>query len=262
MTRPFRLGATSCVYENNLLANVRKLAPLVDDIELVLYDVAGYGCNFPGNDETRALATLAQDFALSYTVHLPMDVFPGDASLALAQRAIAATRALGPHAYILHFDGRLLVGDPSPDVILAWQAQAADALAQVLAWVGEPQLLCVENLELWNPRHFDALVARAGVSRCVDVGHLWLEGHDPLPYLAAHQAGTRVIHAHGFAERDHGSLCLLPEAEVSALLTWLARTGFCDVLTLEVFSEDDLFSSLRLLDTLRARVEDAEGVAR
>lgn len=35
---PYRLGSTSYVWPTGLVANVRRLGPLVDDVELVLFD--------------------------------------------------------------------------------------------------------------------------------------------------------------------------------------------------------------------------------
>ena len=44
---PFRVGATSYVIPDHILPNVEYLAPLVDDVELVLFETDEYGSNLP-----------------------------------------------------------------------------------------------------------------------------------------------------------------------------------------------------------------------
>jgi len=43
-------------------------------------------------------------------------------------------------------------------------------------------------------------------SLCIDIGHLWRDGRDALPYLEAYLGRARVVHLHGVGERDHQSL--------------------------------------------------------
>jgi sugar phosphate isomerase/epimerase len=91
------------------------------------------------------------------------------------------------------------------------------------------------------------VLERVPVSRCVDVGHLWLDGHDPLPYLEQALPRTRVIHIHGIAERDHKSLAHIPAAQLDPVLDLLVKHAYNGVFTLEIFSEDDLATSLAAL---------------
>src|SRR5690606_5606110 len=44
---PFRVGATSYVVEDDLLPNARYLAPIVQDMQLVLFDLPGGPSNLP-----------------------------------------------------------------------------------------------------------------------------------------------------------------------------------------------------------------------
>jgi sugar phosphate isomerase/epimerase len=88
---------------------------------------------------------------------------------------------------------------------------------------------------------------RIPVSRCVDVGHLWLDGHDPIPYLRAALPRTRVVHLHGIAGRDHRSLAFMPGEHVRAVLDELRRANYSGVLTLEIFSEEDFISSMEVI---------------
>jgi sugar phosphate isomerase/epimerase len=84
----------------------------------------------------------------------------------------------------------------------------------------------------------------------VDIGHLWLDGHDPIPYLRAALPRTRVVHIHGIAERDHHSLAFMPQEKVSQVWEELIRAHYGGVLTLEMFSEEDFISSLELIEKI------------
>jgi adenosylcobalamin phosphodiesterase len=84
----------------------------------------------------------------------------------------------------------------------------------------------------------------------VDIGHLWLDGHDPIPYLQAALPRTRVIHMHGIAERDHRSLVFMPRVKIQAVWDELLQANYQGVLTLEIFSEEDFISSLKVIEEL------------
>jgi sugar phosphate isomerase/epimerase len=84
----------------------------------------------------------------------------------------------------------------------------------------------------------------------VDIGHLWLDGHDSLPYLQAALPRVRVIHIHGLAERDHRSLAFMPQEKVQAVWDELINAKYSGVLTLEIFSEEDFISSMEVIEKL------------
>ena len=63
---PFRLGTTSYIWPDDILPNVRQLAPLVDDIELVLFESDEYGSNLPDKDVIAELKQLALAYGLTY----------------------------------------------------------------------------------------------------------------------------------------------------------------------------------------------------
>ncbi|MBI5034197.1 MAG: sugar phosphate isomerase/epimerase [Chloroflexi bacterium] len=248
MKRTFRLGSTSYVYPDDILPNVRQLAAQVDDIELVLFEVDDYGSNLPDAVVIAELNALARDNDLTYTVHLPIDLDWRDArSLDKICRAIDATHAPSPFAYVLHLDGRPLLGKPSHEILEQWQAETASALDKILERV-EPTRLCVENIEKWPPEYFAPLVAAKNLSRCVDIGHLWVQQRDPVEHLQEHIARTRVIHLHGVGMRDHQSLAKQAKSEVVRVLDFLAQKNYVGVLTLEVFDLDDFSSSKRIVE--------------
>jgi sugar phosphate isomerase/epimerase len=142
--------------------------------------------------------------------------------------------------------------DTSPAAILRWQDQAVQALQLVGEWVGDLKKLALENLEGYPLDCHTALLERIAVSRTVDVGHLWLDGHDPLKYLRPALSRTRVIHLHGLAERDHSSLANVPAAELAGLFAELINSNYAGVVTLEVFSEQDFLTSMQAIANVYA----------
>ena len=174
---PFRVGATSYVIEDDLVANARFLAGRVDDMQLVLFDLPGGPSNLPDAGQVRELAAIGRAAGLSYTVHLLDDLRPVGADgwrqpLARAQDVIARTQALEPWAYVLHLDGR----DAAGGGVAAWQTGQVAGLTQLAQWTGDPTRLAVENLEGYPHDLVEGSTRRAGALRCVDVGHLWLDG--------------------------------------------------------------------------------------
>ena len=248
--RRIRLGATSCVYPGDIVFNAERLAPLVDDIELVLFDVEGYGCNYPDRAVVSRLNRIAVAHDLTYTVHFELDLRSAredggiDASLEKARRIIHCTRELNPWGYVAHLDGRIFLGRPGPAAVRRWRRQAGEAVLKVCEWLDRPGRLCIENIERWDPEAFAPLVASIPVSRCIDVGHLWVQGADPAAHLDAWIHRARIVHLHGLAGEDHRSLSLVPRESLDPVAAILKRR-FRGVVTLEVFTEKDLLESLR-----------------
>jgi sugar phosphate isomerase/epimerase len=250
---PFRLGTTSYIVPDDILPNARYLAGKVRDMELILFEVDEGPNNLPSSEVMHELSTIAQDNDLTYTVHLPLDLKLGedgserDQSLVKARRVIDCTCGLDPWAYVLHLDGKAVRTSTDAGLIKRWQDHSVRALEIVSGWAGSPSKLAVENLETYPLDFIQPVLDRIPVSRCVDVGHLWLDGHDPIPYLQAALPRTRVIHMHGIAERDHRSLSFMPQEKVSVVWNELVRMKYDGVLTLEIFSEEDFLSSLDLI---------------
>jgi sugar phosphate isomerase/epimerase len=256
MTYPFRLGTSSHIIPADILPNVHYLVGKVRDIELILFEVDDGPNNLPSPDVIEELAQIAGEQDLTYTVHLPLDLKLGDdgseqnISLVKAKRVIECTRGLDPWAYVLHLDGRSVKESNDAALITRWQNHSVRALEIVSAWAGGAEKLAVENLETYPLDFIQPVLDRVPVSRCVDVGHLWLDGHDPIPYLQAALPRTRVIHIHGIAERDHRSLAFIPQEKVRAVWNELLRLKYAGVLTLEIFSEEDFLSSMEVIEKI------------
>lgn len=255
-TFPFRLGTSSYIIPADILPNANYLAGKVKDIELILFEVDNGPNNLPPPDVIEELAKIAREQDLTFTVHLPLDLKLGhdgseqDISLAKAKRVIECTRGLDPWAYVLHLDGRSVKDTNDAKLIARWQDHSVRALEIVSEWAGGAEKLAVENLETYPLDFIQPVLDRIPVSRCVDIGHLWLDGHDPIPYLHAALPRTRVIHIHGIAERDHRSLAFMPQEKVRAVWDELLRLKYAGVLTLEIFSEEDFISSMNVIEAM------------
>ncbi|MEA4909364.1 MAG: cobamide remodeling phosphodiesterase CbiR [Anaerolineaceae bacterium] len=258
---PFRLGTTSYILPDEILPNVRFLAGQVQDVELVLFEVDDGPSNLPSAAEIAELNALAAEHGLSYTVHLPLDLRLGEGgseqhvSLEKARRVIECTRPLSPWAYVLHLDGRRVQHGAGSAAYAEWVEQSRRALEITAAWAGEAGRLAVENLEGYPPDFWQPVLEGCAAGRCVDIGHLWRDHLDPLPWLAQALPRARVLHLHGVGQRDHQSLAFTPPQELDRLVAFLLRVesppngafpcpeGYGGVVTLEVFNESDFRSS-------------------
>jgi len=259
----FRLGSTSYVYPADILPNVRRLAGIVDDVELVLFEVDEQS-NFPDAETIAELQQLASLHGMSYTVHLPLDLRLGTSrqeerliSIEKALKVMRATRALEPWGYIVHLYGNEPREIDTPSAWAEWRRECVQALDPLIGEVSDGPLLCVENVEGYPLEKAVPILEKLPISLCLDVGHLWLDGLDPLPYLRKYLAHTRVIHLHGIGERDHKSLALVPTEVLHAVLDELRRQDYRGVVTLEVFCQEDFFASQELV----LRWARREGVA-
>ncbi len=261
-----RIGTTSCIWHDYMLPNVRKLAPLVDDVELLLFSVDD---DVPTPDDVRELLRLKDEHALSYTVHTPLD-----ASLASAderrrqdgidkvRRAIDWGRPLDPLGYTVHVylgDGER---DPSPPADLdAWRARARQSL-EAIAGAVPRQLVCVECID-YDFELIAPVVRALGLSVALDAGHLLRDGRSLRAAVDAWLPATRIVQLHGTRPdgRDHKSLAHAPPAELAWLLGTLRDRHFDGVLTLEVFDPDDLAESLSLVRSSSEANKDGVTIA-
>lgn len=257
---PFRLGTSSYIIPADILPNVRYLAGKVRDIELILFEVDDGQNNLPSAEVIDELIRLTVLYDLTYTVHLPLDLKLGadgseqDISLIKAQKVMELTKRLDPWAYVLHLEGKDVRDSKDPDVLRHWQDQAVRALEIVAEWAGGPEKLAVENLEHYPIDFIQPVTDRIPVSRCVDIGHLWLDSVPVLPYLEKYLPRTRVIHMHGIGERDHSSLRHVDPSELDQVFRILLK-DYRGVLTLELFGEPDFLSSIEAVKQSVKRIE-------
>jgi sugar phosphate isomerase/epimerase len=251
-----RLGTTSYIYPADILTNVRKLAGVVQDVELLIFEVGDHRAPYPEQAVLRELRELAAETDLTYTVHLPMDLALAADRPALdaALGVVRHTAELAPHGFVVHLDGQ---GRDQDYEHSRWLENSARSLEALMQEVADPRKLCVENLEDQPPELLDSILSLLPVSCCVDVGHLWKQGLDPVPLLDAWLPRAEVVHLHGLGQRDHQALSLMEPAELDPVVAALAR-NFEGVLTFEIFSEADLLDCLEAFKQARERLGSGE----
>lgn len=249
---PFRLGCTSYVYPDAIVPNVRKMAPLVDDIELVLFESSDCS-NLPDTAIIKQLAHLARQHQLTYTIHFPIDKKAGSDS-ARERKAfhdqiieiINLTKPLDPYAYLLHLEG--IDRNATGSEIELWHTRCCE-LAELLQTLPglDSRRICIENLAYPLNWHI-SLVERYDFSFCIDVGHLWLYRQHWKTLLRKTIGRTRVIHLHGVeSNKDHVSLRHVPPVRLRELLQILGKK-YSHIVTVEVFNEQDTFESLTCIN--------------
>jgi len=251
---PFRLGCTSYVYPDDLLPNVRKMAPIIDDIEIVLFETESLS-NFPSTAVISELAQIQEEHGNTYTIHFPVDKKAASPDREerkyfqeQALKIIRLTLPLHPFAYILHLEGINENADSAEQA--AWRSRGMETCEEILNSSGvDSSIITVENLGYpveWN----EDIVAHFGFSFCMDVGHLWLYQYDWEEALRKHLNDTKVIHLHGVSDgKDHLSV-LKNDQEILKKMVREYLSCFHNVVTLEVFSKEATFGSITRLKTL------------
>lgn len=262
-----RIGTTSYILPDDILPNVRYLAPLVDDIELVLFESEGED-NLPGKRVIEELNSLARDYDLTYTVHFPLDVYPGSTDKQVRQKTLDTylkildlTQKLDPFGYILHLTPDSYGYSPSEDVP-TWLSFLDESLERLLEKSAlDSQMFCAETLsypfDLVQP-----LVDKHALAVTLDIGHVWMMGYDA-GLNCSLLPNTRVCHLHGVDEKaqDHQSLAKGDPRLIESFLSSLVaqqEDGNERVLTLEVFNQQDFLASLSLLRESRAMMGKRE----
>lgn len=233
----WRLGCTSYVVAGDFMTNLRAVAGIADDMELVLWHTPDGMNNFPSPRETAEMAQFAADHAMTFTVHLPFDLDAQPDTARLNQQVLVLTKPLHPFAVVFHITAQ----DAGS---AAWYDHACAQLDALVRQVDNPRVLALENLERYAPELLQPLFDQFPVSRTLDIGHLWKRGLDAFAYCDAWLPHSRVVHLHGMMDTDHQSLTVVPSDMLRRVLDRLR--GWDGVLTLEVF-EDDFFTSREAL---------------
>lgn len=239
---PFKIGTTSFIRPATILENVRYLAPLVDDIELLCFESDAIAA-YPSINEVGELKQIAEDQSLSYTVHLPVDIDLGAKenfirieSIDKLKRCIERMEFLKPFGYNLHLQKSCWDGHFENTI---------ESLRQLGSFI-DPRKLCIENTDFDHSAYLPIL-GKLNFSTCCDVGHYKLASLEYKELLRT----SRVIHLHGIEMgRDHRSLEALGRYELTSILSTLHNRIDDFVLTIEVFSEAKLKSSLNYLESI------------
>jgi sugar phosphate isomerase/epimerase len=259
-----RIGTTSYIIPDDILPNVHYLKDKVDDIELVLFESEDMS-NLPSKETIKTLKNIGSESDLSYTVHFPLDIFPGSDSrrertafVDTLQKIIELCTDLDPFGYVLHLTPQIYGQEPAKNID-SWLENLQSSLQQFFEITSlDSRMLCVETLsypfELVQP-----LVEQFDLSVTLDIGHIWLMGYDAERAVRSLLGRTRICHLHGVANNhDHLSLRQADDALIEHFLHALVEQCKKDeierVLTLEVFSEEAFSASLSRLQESRAMI--------
>ena len=249
---PFRLGTTSFIYPDSYAANVKTLGPYLDEIELLFFE-SGPTDSFSGNRQIRELADLAAEYDLSYNVHLPLDISPGDSDAALRRQAVSTvtrvmelTAPLDPTTCTLHlpYTSESTAGDD----IKIWRDHIYESLVRVFDSGIDPRSISVETLNYPISRVAD-IIETLNLSVCLDTGHMLIYDFDLDEIYRRFQDRITIIHLHGVdAGRDHLSLDRLTKRDWESIIPIL--NDFTESVSLEVFSYEHLSKSLAHLEKI------------
>lgn len=250
---PFRIGTSSYIIPADIIPNVNFLASVVDDIELILFESPDIS-NLPSPEDIALLKDLSNKHSLSYTVHLPIDRKAGsidkherDKFCESVSHIKELCNPLSPTAWILHLEGILSTSNLSE--VSEWQKRCHDTLTKIIYNFPSPESVVIENLNYPWEWHKD-LVSEFNTSYCCDVGHLWLYSPgDWQKHFISMLPRTKVIHLHGVSNgKDHIALSETGEEYVSAFFDIIKEYNYQNIITLEIFNEQDLLKSLEVTD--------------
>ena len=247
---PFKLCTTSFIYPDHYIPNVKMLGPYLDEIELLLFESQGTDA-LPSRAVITELSRLAQEFKLSYNIHLPTDISIGDPDPARQNlavetmiRVVDLVQPLDASALILHVP----LGEKSSDasVVAKWRDRVYVNLERILAGLENKNAIAVETLD-YPLELLEDIIVDLDLTICLDLGHLMIHGYDLIRVYNQYGFKTGVLHLHGVENgRDHLALDRLPEKLTSIVLQVLK--SFAGVVSLEVFSFADLNSSLKFFE--------------
>jgi sugar phosphate isomerase/epimerase len=189
---------------------------------------------------------------VSFNVHLPIDIFLGDKNeevrfrgISVFKKVIERTLCLKPSLYTLHFDLRDKSGQEETD-IEAWRKRILRSAKEMTGCGIEPKRISIESLS-YPFEWIEDIVREFGFSICLDIGHMLIYSQDIPRYLEKYLPQTSIIHLHGVENGvDHLGIDRLNGKIVDLILSKLQ--GFTGILSVEVFSFDDLKNSLEVLE--------------
>lgn len=246
---PFRLGTTSYIYPADLLPNAELLGDFFDEIQLLLFESKQMS-NIPDDQTIQSLMELAERKRFRYSVHLPMDAYPGEEDEQIRRESVERIfkmwhvgKQLAATCFVLHYENRTSSGGFFSDR-MKWREQLTRSTSELIDGGISPGSLCIENLSY--PYSWIAdLIDRFGLSICIDIGHLRVNRYPYRSHIRRHLGRTEIIHLHGLKKgADHKGLSEHDARSLRFLVNELIRTSYRGSLILEVFQLDHLLESL------------------
>ena len=247
---PFKLGTTSFIYPDHYISNVKLLGPYLDEIELLFFESKGIDA-LPSKSVITELSRLAKEFDLNYNVHLPTDISISSLdhreqryAVETMIRVMELVAPLSPSALTLHVP--YTDGSFEENIVKSWQDRVYNNLHKILFTVLQKDIIAIENLD-YPFELVEDIILELDLKICLDLGHLMVYDYDIIKVFNKYSHKTSIIHLHGVEKaRDHTTLDRLPEKLADAVLRVLKR--FTGVVSLEIFSFENLNSSLKFLE--------------
>jgi len=246
---PFKIGSTSFIYPDGYAQNVKMLAPYLDEIELLLFESAPE--NLPSRFEIKEIGRLAEEFNLTYNIHLPLDIFLGDKTPSIRHHAVETiikimelTAPLSPSTCTLHlpYDE----SDFTNERIKRWQERLYNSIEQLIATGINGEMISIETLA-YPLDWVEKIITFFNLSVCIDLGHLIVNRFDMEAVFNKYCKRTSIIHLHGVEnQQDHLPLDRLSKRDMDIIVRILKQ--FSGVVSLEVFTYDHLKTSLQYLE--------------
>ena len=250
---PFKVGTTSYIIPDEIIPNIEYLKDKVDDVELVLFESEEMS-NLPSVDDIAGLRRIGEEHDLSYSIHLPLDVYLGNAdasvreqSVEKCRRVIELTEVLNPSAYVMHAEAGPGIGVNgfSEGEKKGFADNCRTSLERLFSNISvHPSEFCVETLNY--PLEFiEDVIVSFGLSVTLDIGHLELYGFPVQENLDRYLSRTRVLHMHGIIDgKDHKGLQHMRTEILDMVMKVLFDNPDPErVFTMEVFSENDFHAS-------------------
>jgi len=249
---PFSIGATSYTLADKVVPNVEFLSSLVDDIEIVLFE-SDKTCPLPLEGDVEKIAEVKRSSGLSFTIHLPLDLQLGHQDKGIRKQSIEQCKRifqrmepLQPFGYVFHCNRELGL---QPDFNVHWLDRTSESLGALIDFGVEPEKICLETLD-YSYTLLTPLIERYHVRYCLDIGHVIRYGFNPSQAIADILTCSRIVHIHGVkGKRDHADLRHFDAGVMKLLIEKLVDHQINErVVTLEVFSTDDLQGSLTVME--------------
>ncbi|MBU0992564.1 MAG: sugar phosphate isomerase/epimerase [Proteobacteria bacterium] len=253
---PFRLGCPSFIYPEDIVPNVEKLGPFMDEIELLILESMPAE-RLPSTDQIKTLLSLKEEFNITYNVHLPTDIslsgfsdVPRKLAVDIMKKVFERMHPLSPETFTLHLPfGREKNREIQRPV---WEENSLKSLEELVATGVDPQTISIETL-LFPFEWLKPVVDTIHTSVCMDVGHLILTNQDLRKMILLYGEKITMMHLHGVDRtgeipKDHQALSYLTEGETDTIGAMLKT--YQGGISLEVFSYQNLQSSLEFFLTL------------
>ena len=246
---PFKISAPSFIYPDDYIPNVQMLGPYLDEIELLCFE--SHLSSLPSPAMIRELDSLAGEFMLTYNIHLPSDLDPGNPERMEQNRFIESilrvmdlTQPLKPMNHILHLPYNQARISGVCDK--AWQGRISDCLHRLRNAGVQGTALSIETLD-YPMEWIEEILREHDLRVCLDMGHLIVNDENIETTYRRYAGQTAMIHLHGVKNgKDHLALDVFDQNWCDKIFSLLGQ--YTGTVSIEVFSFNHLLDSLALLE--------------